>query len=140
MRIDWDVPIEMDGKGLAFQEGYAGMWQVIEAKYPEILRGSSSRYQNWETVDPEKWVPDGYACVRVDSRGAGRSPGYLDPFSGPPAWRRLPRPRRARVAELDIEIWPTSVIVPAGGRLGVTISGRDFQFPGDGSWPQVPPA
>ena len=108
MRIDWDVPIEMDdgvvlradvyrpdgdgphpvlmthgpyGKGLAFQEGYAGMWQVIEAKYPEILRGSSNRYQNWETVDPEKWVPDGYACVRVDSRGAGRSPGYLDPFS-----------------------------------------------------------
>jgi uncharacterized protein len=28
-------------------------------------------------VDPEKWVPDGYVCVRVDSRGAGRSPGYL---------------------------------------------------------------
>jgi uncharacterized protein len=32
-------------------------------------------------VDPEKWVPDGYACVRVDSRGAGRSPGYIDHFS-----------------------------------------------------------
>jgi len=29
-------------------------------------------------VDPEKWVPDGYACVRVDSRGTGRSPGYVD--------------------------------------------------------------
>jgi len=26
-------------------------------------------------------VPDGYVCVRVDSRGAGRSPGYIDPFS-----------------------------------------------------------
>jgi hypothetical protein len=26
-------------------------------------------------------VPDGYACVRVDSRGAGRSPGFLDPWS-----------------------------------------------------------
>ena len=26
-------------------------------------------------------MPDGYACVRVDSRGAGRSPGLLDPFS-----------------------------------------------------------
>jgi len=26
-------------------------------------------------------VPDGYVCVRVDSRGSGRSPGYLDPFS-----------------------------------------------------------
>jgi predicted acyl esterase len=32
-------------------------------------------------VDPEKWVPDGYVCVRVDSRGAGRSPGRLDPFA-----------------------------------------------------------
>ena len=39
------------------------------------------RTQNWEVVDPEKWVPDGYACVRVDSRGAGRSPGVLEPFS-----------------------------------------------------------
>jgi predicted acyl esterase len=26
-------------------------------------------------------VPDGYVCVRVDSRGAGRSPGRIDPFS-----------------------------------------------------------
>jgi hypothetical protein len=32
-------------------------------------------------VDPEKWVPHGYACVRVDSRGAGRSPGFIDHFS-----------------------------------------------------------
>src|SRR5438034_3713167 len=31
---------------------------------PEVLRGSSNKYQNWELVDPEKWVPDGYACVR----------------------------------------------------------------------------
>ena len=35
----------------------------------------------WETVDPETWVPWGYVCIRVDSRGAGRSPGYLDIFS-----------------------------------------------------------
>ena len=108
MRIDWDVPVAMDdgtvlradvfrpddddrhpvlmthgpyGKGLAFQEGFAGMWRVIEAKYPDVPRGSSNRYQNWEAVDPDKWVPDGYVCVRVDSRGAGRSPGYLDPLS-----------------------------------------------------------
>ena len=26
-------------------------------------------------------MPEGYACVRVDSRGAGRSPGFIDPFS-----------------------------------------------------------
>jgi len=47
------------------------------AREPDVLAGSSNKYQNWEVVDPEKWVPDGYAVVRVDSRGAGRSPGYL---------------------------------------------------------------
>ncbi|HTV37606.1 MAG TPA: CocE/NonD family hydrolase [Xanthobacteraceae bacterium] len=108
MRIDWDVPIAMndglilradvfrpgaDGqypiilsygpyaKGLAFQEGYRGNWARLTKAAPEVLHGSSNKYQNWELVDPEKWVPDGYVCVRVDSRGAGRSPGFLDVWS-----------------------------------------------------------
>src|SRR5215210_7165444 len=68
-------------KGLAFQEGYADQWKIMAREHPDVVRGSSNRYQNWEVVDPEKWVPDGYACVRVDSRGAGRSPGVLDPLS-----------------------------------------------------------
>ena len=68
-------------KGLAFQEGYRDQWENMVAGHPEIAAGSTNKYQNWEVVDPEKWVPEGYACVRVDSRGAGRSPGYLDPFS-----------------------------------------------------------
>jgi hypothetical protein len=68
-------------KGLAFQQGYAGQWRQMVASHPEVMRGSTCAHQNWEVVDPEKWVPDGYACVRVDSRGAGRSPGRLDPFS-----------------------------------------------------------
>jgi predicted acyl esterase len=104
MRIDWDVPIAMDdgnvlradvyrpvsdgrypalvsygpyGKGLAFQEGYKTAWEIMARENPDAVAGSTNQYQNWEVVDPEKWVPDGYACVRVDSRGAGRSPGYL---------------------------------------------------------------
>ena len=104
MQIDWDAPITMDdgvvlradvfrpaeagkypvilsygpyAKGLSFQEGYKGNWARLIKAAPEVLRGSSNKYQNWELVDPEKWVPDGYVCVRVDSRGAGRSPGYL---------------------------------------------------------------
>ncbi len=31
--------------------------------------------------DPEMWVPDGYVVISVDSRGAGKSPGRLDPNS-----------------------------------------------------------
>ena len=108
MRIDWDAPIAMDdgvvlradvfrpiaegkypvilsygpyAKGLAFQEGYKGNWARLIKAAPEVLQGSSNKYQNWELVDPEKWVPDGYVCVRVDSRGAGRSPGFLDVWS-----------------------------------------------------------
>jgi uncharacterized protein len=68
-------------KGLAFQEGYPGQWRLLTEQHPDVARGSSNVHQNWEVVDPEKWVPDGYCCVRVDSRGAGRSPGLLDPFS-----------------------------------------------------------
>ncbi|HZA02710.1 MAG TPA: CocE/NonD family hydrolase, partial [Hyphomicrobiaceae bacterium] len=50
-------------------------------KHPSVTAGSSNKYQSWEVCDPEKWVPDGYVCVRVDSRGCGCSPGYIDPFS-----------------------------------------------------------
>ena len=49
----------------------------MERDYPDAVEGSSNLYQNWEVPDPEKWVPEGYACVRIDSRGAGRSPGFL---------------------------------------------------------------
>jgi hypothetical protein len=68
-------------KGLAFQDGYPSAWERMAEKHPDVTAGSSNKYQNWEVVDPEKWVPDGYACMRVDSRGAGRSPGYIDHFS-----------------------------------------------------------
>ena len=68
-------------KGLSFQKYFPRQWKQMVEQFPEVAAGSSNKYQNWETVDPEKWVPDGYACVRVDSRGAGRSPGYIDAHS-----------------------------------------------------------
>ena len=108
MRIDWDCEIKMtDGlvlkadifrpiregqypvimthgpyaKGLAFQEGYPSAWNRMVDEHPDVAAGSSNLYQNWEVADPEKWVPDGYVCVRIDSRGCGASPGYVDHFS-----------------------------------------------------------
>ncbi len=110
MRIDWDVPIEMDdglmlrcdvfrpvedgkypvimsygpyGKFLQFDDPVFGdQWRQMCEKHPDVPAGSTNKYQNWEVADPEKWVPDGYVLVRVDSRGAGRSPGVLDIWSG----------------------------------------------------------
>jgi uncharacterized protein len=81
MIIDWDVPVSMaDGtvlradvfrpdddarhavimtlgpyaKGLAFQEGYAARWDNLVREHPDAVAGSTNRYLNWETVDPEK--------------------------------------------------------------------------------------
>jgi predicted acyl esterase len=68
-------------KGLPFQIGYAPQWEKMVAEHPDVEAGSSNRFQSWEVVDPEKWVPHGYACVRVDSRGAGWSPGVVDVWS-----------------------------------------------------------
>ena len=68
-------------KGLAFQDGYPSAWQRMAEKHPDVAAGSSNLYQSWEVVDPEKWVPHDYACVRVDSRGAGCSPGFIDQFA-----------------------------------------------------------
>ena len=105
MLIAYDVPIPMDdglvlradvfrplaegrypvllsygpyGKWLKFQDGYKGAWDIMASRYPDTTAGSTNTYQNWEVADPEKWIPDGYVCVRVDSRGAGRSPGVID--------------------------------------------------------------
>jgi len=109
MRIDWQVPVEMpDGailradvyrpieagrypvilshgvyaKGLPFNGPiYRMQWEKLVAKDPSVLAGSTNRFQAWEVTDPERWVPHGYAVVRIDSRGAGWSPGFLAPRS-----------------------------------------------------------
>ena len=108
MRIDFNVPITMEdglvlradvfrpvkegrypviltygpyAKNLHFEDGYPSAWRRMAEKHPDVTAGSTNKYQNWEVVDPEKWVPHDYVCVRVDSRGAGCSPGFIDHFS-----------------------------------------------------------
>ena len=48
---------------------------------PADLEEEANPHMNWETVNPLWWCPRSYACVRVDSRGAGRSPGKSEPSS-----------------------------------------------------------
>jgi len=120
MKIEWDAAITMDdgvvvradifrpandgrypvvlaygpyAKGLNFAEGYADPWNIMLKSHPEVAANSSNRYQAWEVVDPERWVPDGYICIRIDARGWGRSPGYIEPWS----------PREARDMHACIE-------------------------------------
>jgi uncharacterized protein len=108
MNIDFDVPIPMDdgislradvfrpiadgaypvvmtmgpyAKGLHFEDGYTDPWHMMCEDHPDVPANSTTTYAGWETVDPEKWVREGYVVVRVDSRGAGRSPGRMAVFS-----------------------------------------------------------
>ncbi|MGH8619841.1 MAG: CocE/NonD family hydrolase [Burkholderiales bacterium] len=48
---------------------------------PADLEEKANPYMNWETVNPEWWCPREYACVRIDSRGSGKSPGKSEPSS-----------------------------------------------------------
>ncbi|WP_221937662.1 CocE/NonD family hydrolase [Variovorax sp. KBS0712] len=74
------LTLGMYGKGLSYQESFTIQWDKMVEGYPDILEGSTNKYQNWEVSDPERWVPQGYAVMRVDSRGIGWSEGVLDPF------------------------------------------------------------
>ncbi|MGB8095250.1 MAG: CocE/NonD family hydrolase C-terminal non-catalytic domain-containing protein, partial [Pseudolabrys sp.] len=38
--------------------------------------------------------------------------------------------KKGQQVELDIEIWPTSIVVPAGYRVGLSIRGRDYEYGG----------
>jgi putative CocE/NonD family hydrolase len=136
MIVEWDVPIAMDdgavlradifrpakdgchpvlmthgpyAKGLSFQEGYAFAWDALERDHPEALTNSSNRFQCWETPDPEIWTRDfGYVCIRVDSRGAGCSPGQLDVFS-----RREIEDYRQCIEWAGQQVW-------SNGKVGLT--------------------
>lgn len=60
------------GKDIHFEDFNPTAFALVEERGP---------YLNWETVNPEWWVPQGYAVVRVDQRGTGRSAGRMDLFS-----------------------------------------------------------
>jgi hypothetical protein len=99
MRIEWDVQIPVEAgylaadvfrpddddqhpvllaaspyaKGLPFAQAYRHQWTSLVRDHPEVMNRSSGTYQVWEYPDPERWVPHGYVCVRIDTRGTGAS-------------------------------------------------------------------
>lgn len=111
MRIERDVPIRMDdglelradvfrptesgrypailtmgpyGKDLHWEDFLPDQYKLMMAHHGNELIApdkSTGQHLNWETVDPERWIPQGYVVVRIDSRGSGKSPGVIDSFS-----------------------------------------------------------
>jgi uncharacterized protein len=60
------------GKDIHFKDFNEHAFALVQERGP---------FMNWETVNPEWWVPQGYVVVRVDERGTGRSPGRMALFS-----------------------------------------------------------
>ena len=60
------------GKDIHFKDFHSGFYETVAER---------GEFMNWETVNPEWWVPQGYVVVRVDERGTGCSPGRMDVFS-----------------------------------------------------------
>jgi predicted acyl esterase len=152
---EWDVPVAMDdgaalradvfrpdgagrypvilscgpyAKGLAFQDGYPDQWRIMAEEHPDVTDGSTGRYQNWEVadrgaIDPHTPLAQGW--LRLSHR-------KLDPELSTEH-----RPYHAhdeirpvvpgQVYQADIEIWPTSLVIPAGYRVALTVRGRDYE-------------
>lgn len=68
------------GKDVHFSLAFKPQWDNLLKLYPELCKnGSTGRFLRWEVPDPERWIPDDFIIVVADSRGSGKSPGYMDP-------------------------------------------------------------
>jgi uncharacterized protein len=66
------------GKDVHLSQFMPQAFEELKGRCPEILANSTLKHLVFETPDPESWVYDGYHVLKIDSRGAGKSPGILD--------------------------------------------------------------
>ena len=78
---------------------------------------------------PEPKAPVTQGWLRVSQRKTDpkRSTEYLPYY--PHDERQDLKP--GEVVEVDLEIWPISLSLPAGSRLTLTLQGKDFERPGE---------
>jgi predicted acyl esterase len=77
-------------------------------------------------IDPH--TPIGQGWLRASHRKLDRK---LSTTYRPYHTHDRKQPLKAgEVVELDIEIWPTSIVVPAGYRIGVSVRGSDYEYGG----------
>jgi predicted acyl esterase len=77
-------------------------------------------------IDPH--TPIGQGWLRASHRRLDRR--LSAPYRPYHTHDRLQPLKKGEVAELDVEIWPTSIVVPAGYRVALSIRGRDYLYPG----------
>jgi predicted acyl esterase len=77
-------------------------------------------------IDPHTPVAQGW--LRASHRKLNRKLSL--PYRPYHTHDQLQPLKRNEVVALDIELWPTSIVVPDGCRIALTVRGRDYVYPG----------
>jgi predicted acyl esterase len=77
--------------------------------------------------DPHTPIAHGWLRASMRKLDAGRSRPFQPWHSHDEIQKLVP----GRPYDLDIEIWPTCIVAPAGYRLALSVRGRDYVYPGD---------
>jgi predicted acyl esterase len=77
-------------------------------------------------IDPH--TPVGQGWLRASHRAVDKK--LSKPYRPYHSHTRKQPLQPGQVVPLDIEIWPTSIVVPAGFRIALTVRGKDYVYPG----------
>jgi predicted acyl esterase len=77
-------------------------------------------------IDPH--TPIGQGWLRASHRQLDKK--LTEPYRPYHTHSKKQPLKPGEIAALDVEIWPTSIVVPAGYRIGLTVRGMDYVYPG----------
>jgi hypothetical protein len=77
-------------------------------------------------IDPH--TPVGQGWLRASHRRLDKK--ISTPYRPYHSHDKIEPLRKGDMVELDIEIWPTSIVIPPGHRIGLTIRGKDYVYAG----------
>jgi predicted acyl esterase len=101
----------------------ADVFAVLRAFAPD---GTEVVFQG--ALDPHTPIGQGWLRASHRKLDPALSREYRPYHSHDQRWPLRP----GEVVELDIEIWPTSIVLPPGYRIGLGIRGRDYEHPVSG--------
>jgi predicted acyl esterase len=119
-------PLEITGPGAArlfvsSSTEDADLFLVLRVFAPD---GSEVVFQGAQ--DPRTPVGQGWLRASHRKLDPARSLPWQPWHTHDELWPLIP----GEPAELDVEIWPTSIVVPAGYRIALTVRGCDYRFDG----------
>jgi predicted acyl esterase len=77
-------------------------------------------------IDPHTPIGQGWLRASHRKLDAKLSTPYRPYYTHDEVWPLKP----GEPVELDVEIWPTSIVVPAGYRIALTVRGKDYEYGG----------